>query len=582
MATVLPPSIPASAIVSVQPGVLPAGGTGIKLIGTVLTDSGQVPIDTVQQFPDADSVSDYFGPSSKEAAVASVYFGGFEGSNIKPGAINFTQYNPDAVAAYLRGGDVSGLSLDELNALSGSLTVLLDGYTHTAASIDLSSATSFSNAATLIAAGLFASEPTEATGSACTIAGTTLTVGGTLTGTWAPGQTVTGSGVTADSIILSQLTGTPGEDGTYELSESSTVASPEAMTAKATAGTVEYDSVSGGFVVSSGITGAPSLAAFATGTLAAGIKLTSATGAVVSQGAAAATPTEFMNNLITLTQNWASFMLTFDPDEGSGNDLKYEFAQWNGGQNNRYLFACWDPDAAPAASNPATSSLGYLLVQAAIGGTALIYEPVDIDLAAFLCGAIASIDFNQFRGRTDLCFRAQGGIVPNVTTAAAAANLLANGYNYYGAYATADTPFNFLYNGSVSGPFKWIDSYVNQIWMNTGLQNNLMTLLTTVKAVPYNRQGYALIEAACNNTISAAVQFGMIVPGIVLSPSQVAEANSAAGTDISGALFNSGYYLQVKDPGAAVRAARGSPLITLWYCDGGSVQQINLASIMIQ
>jgi hypothetical protein len=65
----------------------------------------------------------------------------------------------------------------------------------------------------------------------CTISGTTLTVAGTLTGTFTVGQIVSsGASVTAGSQILQQLTGTRGGAGTYQLSASSTVSSGEAMT----------------------------------------------------------------------------------------------------------------------------------------------------------------------------------------------------------------------------------------------------------------------------------------------------------------------------------------------------------------
>ena len=46
----------------------------------------------------------------------------------------------------------------------------------------------------------------------------------------------------------------------------------------------------------------------------------------------------------------------------------------------------------------------------------------------------------------------------DVTNALVAANLQGNDYNYYGTYATRSQEFNFLYPGTVSGPFAWIDS----------------------------------------------------------------------------------------------------------------------------
>jgi hypothetical protein len=57
-----------------------------------------------------------------------------------------------------------------------------------------------------------------------------------------------------------------------------------------------------------------------------------------------------------------------------------------------------------------------------------------------------------------------------------------------------------------------------------------------------------------------------------------AEVNSAAGLNISNALNQRGWYLQVLDPGVVVRQARGSPVCTFWYMDGQAVQQITLNS----
>ena len=70
-----------------------------------------------------------------------------------------------------------------------------------------------------------------------------------------------------------------------------------------------------------------------------------------------------------------------------------------------------------------------------------------------------------------------------------AAQLEANGYNYYGNWATANDAFSFFYPGSVTGGFLWIDSYVDQIWLNNAFQLALMTLLTQTKSIPYNAYG---------------------------------------------------------------------------------------------
>ncbi|WP_367575649.1 DUF3383 family protein, partial [Serratia liquefaciens] len=67
---------------------------------------------------------------------------------------------------------------------------------------------------------------------------------------------------------------------------------------------------------------------------------------------------------------------------------------------------------------------------------------------AFVCGAAASIDFEATNGRITFAFRGQGGLVAGVTTATVASNLIANGYNFYGAYATANQQFREFQNGT--------------------------------------------------------------------------------------------------------------------------------------
>jgi hypothetical protein len=499
-------SIPASAIASVVASVISAGGSALDLNGLALTANTRVPIGAVLSFPSAPAVSSYFGPTSTEAADAAIYFAGFAGSNVLPGAMLFAQYNQSAVSGYLRGGNISGLTLAQLQAFSGTLTITFAGVALTSSTINLATATSFSDAATLIEAG-FTSPP---------------------------------FGVT-------------------------------------------YDSVSGAFVFTSTSTGATETITFATGTLAADLMLTQATGATLSQGAAAvASPSAFMAGVVGQTTNWATFFTTFDPDNGTGNAIKYQFAQWNGQQGNRYAYVCWDTDITPTESTDAASCLGQLIKAAGISGTILIYEPSDLGLAAFVCGAVASIDFTEVNGRITLAFKSQSGLVASVTNQTVASNLIANGYNFYGAYATANQSFIFFYPGSISGPYAWADSYVNQIWLNNAFQLAMMTLLTSVKSLPFDAAGYALVRAACMDPINAGLNFGAFSGGVALSAAQIAEVNNAAGTAIDATLSSQGWYLQILPATAQVRGARTSPPMTFWYMDAGSIQSLNLASVEVQ
>ena len=109
-----------------------------------------------------------------------------------------------------------------------------------------------------------------------------------------------------------------------------------------------------------------------------------------------------------------------------------------------------------------------------------------------------------------------------------------------------------------------------------------MNLLTTVRSIPYNPAGYALIAAALTDPIETAVTFGAIRAGVELSAAQAAQINSEAGVRIDNTITQFGWYLQVLPASAQVRGNRGSPPVTLWYADGQSVQRINMNSVEIQ
>ena len=797
-------SIPASEIVQVNPGVIGAGGTGLQLNGLFLTTSFRVPAGTVQSFPNYASVAAFFGSNTAEANLAAIYFLGPNNSAIKPGAIFFAQYPQSLpVPAYLQSGPVSGLSLAQLQALSGTLIVTIDGEVFTSSTINLASATSFSAAAALIQAGLAAIEATvtgsisvgNATTSNSIISGTPVgnvsgnisaatanvtasiatgpspiaavmavtaladgkvypgatisggnvtsavvvaqlngaangignysinvaqTVGsetislaygnltvsvlnsGTVTigdgisaagmtanslitaqisgtpngvGSYAlnpsqtvanitagivapagniltvanitagailPGAVLSGGGVAAGTTVTSQLTGTTGGNGTYQVTDSQYVSqaaiaavSPNGLlnvtnvangtlaigqtingvnvqpntyivsegtgaggtgtyvvnpsqTVAATtltcgAALVSYDSQSGSFFIKGGQWGASGSIGYASGTLAPSINLTQATGAILSQGAALGSPISFMNTVVNQTQNWFSFQTVFDPVTAD----KVSFANWANSQDVEYLFINSSQDAALLAPNPTSTSI-YQIIAAGYSGVLNIYDPnVKLNgptIGAFCASWAASLDFEGAPGRSTLAFRSQSGLPAGVTTASAAQQLAANGCNFYGSYGTANANFVFLSNGSVTGPFLWADTYADAVWIKNALQLAMMTLLTTVGVIPYNSVGDGLIEAAAATPIQQFGAYGGYQPGVQLSPLQIAEVNASAGKNIGATLSTRGWYLSSNAAGtpANVRASRGSPVINFWYVDGQSIQQITIGSLVVQ
>ena len=577
-------SIPSNELVNTTPSVLAAGGAGLQFNGMVLTNSTRVPIGAIETFDDDTAVDDYFGPTSHQATFAGDYFEGPETATQTPQALKYVQYPLSAVSAYLRGGNFSAVTLATLQSFNGTLAVTIDGAPFTA-SINLSAATSNSNAAEIIAndLGIDGVQVATFTGS---IAATVLTVSAVATGALGAGDVVAGVSVVSGTYITAQLTGTAGGVGTYSVSASQTVGS-EAMTANAPG--CYYDSIAQAFVINSGTTGAGSTLAFATGALAADLLLTSATGAVLSQGAAATTPAAFMGSLIQQDTNWVSFTTDFDPDGGSGNVQKQAFAAWNTTQSNRYAYICWDTDVTPTESVPATGSLGYILAQNGNSGTSLNWESGDQYLAAFVMGTIASINFGQTIGRITFAFKSQAGLAAGVSTPTAAQNLggnpqqpgnYGNGYNFYGAYATAGQGNIWYQRGFVTGPFQWLDSYVNQIWLLNQMQIALLTAFGSLNALPFNSVGQTIIQQVLKPAILAGLSFGAYGPG-TLSAAQAATINQQAGANIANAISAQGWYLQFAQASAAVKNARGPQQITFWYFDQGSVQSINLNSVAI-
>jgi hypothetical protein len=578
-------TVSASLFVDTNPSVLAAGGADLVLNGVFLTTSVIPPLGTVQQFTSEAAVQSYFGAGSTEALIATIYFTGWSNSLQKPENMVFVQYPQNPVAAYLRGGNISAVPLATLQGYNGTLTVVLDGVTYSG-SVNLSGAGSFSAAAGLIATALNTSPPTEAsfTGS---ISGTTLTVPGTVTGVpLSVGHNILGAGIAGGT----QITGILGPT-TFTVNNSQSVGS-EAMTATATV-TVTYASVQGAFKIVSGITGASSTAAYpTTNALATNLLLTAATSAQLSQGAAAAVPSAFMNNLINTFTNWATFTTVFAPDV-SGFANKELFSNWTAGTNGRFAYAAWDTDLNAAAILPATGSYGYWLQQNEPNGTVPHWasDATDaLELATFWMGAAASIDFSQTGGRITFAGKSNGLLTPTVLDNTSFTNLagnpqaigsFGNGYNCYSGIGTANANFLWYQRGTISGPFQWSNSYIFAIWWTNTGQLALMDLFDSSNSVPFDQQGVGMIRTALMPLILQGLSFGMYAGGVTLSGTQIASVNAAAGFDIATQLQNQGWFLLVRPATATVRQNRGPWQVVFYYCDEGDVQSIALSTVAL-
>lgn len=497
------PTIPISQVVDIVPGVVGTGGNPLSLNAVAISDyTTMVPTSQLLEFPDADSVGNYFGPSSTEKTIADKYFAGYDNSFKKPGTLYFAGYAKAATSAWLRGTTLAGMTLDKLKAVTGLLSVSIDGTVKSAANVTLATVTSFTDA------------------------GAKLTTQLNLTG-----------------LAI-----------------------------------VTWDTLSSCFVITSGTTGASSTISLATGAAATALGLDAG---VRTDGVVPDTTATAMARIKQRGNNWVTFFTTFLPAlDADRSAFMKGFGDWAAAQNDEYLYIAWDNANGYKTFNNA-AVFGSIVNANKIGGTYVVYgEAIH---AAASAGYVASIDFQATNGRATAAFKSQEGLPTTVNTLSVADAVLSNGATYYGAYgARGGNLDNCFYNGQMPGSkFKWVDTYVNQIYLNSRLQLGLWYGLRSVGYASYGPPGETLIRAWCADPIAEALNNGTIQTGIALSASQKATIAQQAGLDISDQIYGQGYYLQILPATAQIRGQRKSPPCKLWYADGGSIQAISLASIAI-
>lgn len=352
-----------------------------------------------------------------------------------------------------------------------------------------------------------------------------------------------------------------------------------AIDASASGTLVTYSSLTGAFTITSGIAGSMGEVGYAsaptTGTdLSTLLNLTQAAGAVQSIGMDAMTESEQMVAILAKTQNWVSFTTVWEADV----EEALRWAEW-ASANYGWLYVPYS--TSPLMISPdSAADMASMIKSSLYDHTAVVYG--DVEYASFIMGVVASIAWQRINGTITAAFKRQAGLAPVVSDETTATILESKNCNYMGNFATRNAEFVCLYQGVLSASdYGFIDPYVNSIWLNNRLQVALMDGITNVGRVPYNDRGYTMIKAWMMDPVNEARLNAAIEPGVSLSERQRSEVMNEAGLDISKELWTQGYYIQVLDPGAAIRARRESPIVSLWYTYGGAVQKIEVASTAI-
>lgn len=492
--------IPLSMDFAITPGVVSPAGSAVDAIGLMLTDNELIPVGKVQSFFDDSGVSALTGSASKEFIASQQYFKGYDNSSVIPGELLMYRLVTSDVAGYLLSASLKGIPLTTLKSIpAGTITLFIDSVSTTSSSIDLSTATSFSDIADKLETGIGASKVE-----------------------------------------------------------------------------VEWNSIANRFIIRSLTTGDTSEVSYAIpGALATGLKLTQDTAAIVSPGSNAVSMTDMMESIINTNQNWIPFesLVSLTDDEHT------ELCAWTSAQNSRFVYVYYDTSDAPTiANNP---DCFYQKVVVANG-----YEGICPVYGSYLYGVMplaysASIDFARTNGRVSFKFRGFSGIAPNVSDLATAKALKSNGYNFYGDYGLNKTMKQYASDGAISGKYLWLDSFIDQVWINANLVSAYANLFTNNQSYSYNADGYSSVQAATIDPAQLAITFGAIKKGIVLDQSQIRIVNNTVGKDISATLYSEGWYLYIPTQPGSARLDRELKGVIFYWVDGQLIQSITMSSTAI-
>jgi hypothetical protein len=202
-----------------------------------LEGRNDTPSNVVLSFNSVTAVENYYGATSREASLAKEFFAGYAGTSA---TMLFTRYGRNR-RPHLLGSNISDLTLDQLQSISGSVAITFQGYTYSG-QVNLSGVTSFKAAAGAIQRALNSNLQVAAATAGSSIASVSVSFAGSVRGAFLEvtsvssgsielGGEVSAPGVTGGSDqIVAQLNGTPGGPGLYGLFQGGGTVSSETMT----------------------------------------------------------------------------------------------------------------------------------------------------------------------------------------------------------------------------------------------------------------------------------------------------------------------------------------------------------------
>lgn len=341
--------------------------------------------------------------------------------------------------------------------------------------------------------------------------------------------------------------------------------------------TGSYDSTTNTFTLTSSTDGASSTVSYASagddGTdLSAMLCMTQSEGAVLSQGVDAMTEAATLNAICAVTANWSQFTTLWEVTEQAEAEAYSAWADID----DDFVYVFWSSDQNMTSALTQDSTIAKALKDK-YNCTFMIYS-FDYATAAFAIAYPATIKWDATQGMKVIFGKSASGISPTVTDEQVATALDDLGVSYVGQFATRNDEFTIANRGELTGSmYGFYDTLIGSIWIRSKLQTSIVNGLATVNRAPYNSVGYTMLKSWCLDPITLAKIVGAMDEGISLSESQKSQILQETGnSEATGELQSKGWFLLVLDPGAAVRARRGSPISSLYYSYGGSIQKVDL------
>lgn len=308
--------------------------------------------------------------------------------------------------------------------------------------------------------------------------------------------------------------------------------------------------------------------------LSTGLSMTKKTGAYLSNSVAAQTPAKNMDEIVSTTKNWISFtkLITLTEEE------ELALCDWVNTKSTNYTYMLFTQDQTVLDINNNDNIVGLVKDY---GYKNIVMLWGDVDLATFTMSVGAQINYTAKAGAITFAYKSMAGLTYTANTDEEYDVLMSKGVNFYGKFSTKSDEFLFFQYGVITGDFKYIDNFYNQVWLNDALQNKLAVQFGSAKKIGNGDIGYNQIRSTVNIVMGYALDNKVCETEVLITDDEATEIENILGFDISGDLYNNGYYLYIGTPTQENKSERVAPDSLLFYTNNGAIQKLPIKTYFV-